>query len=77
MGDMISFPSSFPEDVDVLSLSADDLHRLLEFLQKQVELLDLDEPTDMESEEYDQWAEAHEELEDRIYEILDRLDELK
>ena len=29
-----------------------------------------------ESEEYDDWADAHEELEDRIDEVLDRLDEL-
>lgn len=77
MGDIISFPSSYQEESDIYSLSADELHRLLDDLRRQVEQLDLTEPADMDSAEYEQWGEAHEELEDRIDEILDRLDELE
>ena len=31
----------------------------------------------MESEEYESWAQEHEELEDLIDEVLDRLDDLE
>jgi len=75
MADIIPFPDLYEEDIP--SLPAHELHRLLEAYRKQIELLDLDEPADIESEEYDQWGEAHEDLEDRIDEILERLDELE
>jgi len=77
MGDIISFPSFDQEEHDLLALSADELKRLLANLRQQIEQLDLAEPADMDSEEYMQGGEAHEELEDQIDEILDRLDELE
>ena len=44
-------------------------------LRAMVEELDTQEPEDMDSEEYEQWGQAHEELEDQIDDILDLLDE--
>jgi len=48
----------------------------LEELRRKVALLDLNEPEDMESEEYEAWGDTHEKLEDQIDEILDFLDEI-
>ena len=39
--------------------------------------LDAREPKNMLSPAYDDWADAHEELEDILDDILDRLDELR
>ncbi len=38
--------------------------------------MDDDEPEDMAGEEFEQWAEAHESLEDLLSEAEDRIDEL-
>ena len=44
-------------------------------LLEQIAQLDAREPEDMESEEYEAWADEHEELEDLLDEIQDLLDE--
>lgn len=49
----------------------------LKDLRRQIALLDEEEPEDMESEEYDAWGDRHEELEDMVDEIMDRLDDLE
>lgn len=49
----------------------------LKDLRRQIALLDEEEPEDMESEEYEAWGDRHEELEDMVDEIMDRLDELE
>ena len=46
----------------------------LEFLEDELALLDSSEPEDEDSEEYDDWADRHEELEDLIDDVLDRLE---
>ena len=74
MGTIIPFPNPYEENI--YSLPANELHQLLDFFRKQVELLDLDEPADTESEEYEQWGEAHEDLEDQVDEILDLLEDM-
>ena len=51
------------------------LARLAE-LRQQVDFLDANEPEDMESEAYEHWGDTHEELEDKIDEIQELLDEL-
>ncbi|MBE6958077.1 MAG: hypothetical protein E7447_02855 [Ruminococcaceae bacterium] len=43
-------------------------------LEAQIAELDTREPVNMESEEYDLWADEHEQLEDMLDEILDLLD---
>lgn len=44
-------------------------------LLEQIAQLDAREPKNMNSEEYEAWAEEHEDLEDLLDEILDLLDE--
>ena len=58
------------------ALSASRLKSYLKELRKELKALDGQEPRNMDSEEYDQWAEEHEELEDQIDEVLDALDAL-
>lgn len=58
-------------------MSSSRLKSYLKELRRQVEELDAQEPRDMESEEYESWAQEHEELEDLIDEVLDRLDDLE
>ena len=43
-------------------------------LEEKIAQLDAREPEDMESEEYEAWADEHEELEDLLDDILDQLD---
>lgn len=47
------------------------LHELRTMLDE----LDMQEPEDMNSEGYELWGQAHEDLEDQIDDILDLLDE--
>ena len=58
-------------------MSSSRLKSYLKELRRQVTELDAQEPRDMESEEYESWAQEHEELEDLIDEVLDRLDDLE
>ena len=44
-------------------------------IEAQIAALDATEPEDMECEEYEAWADAHEELEDLLDDILDLMDE--
>ena len=43
-------------------------------IEAQIAELDAREPANMDSEEYDLWADEHEQLEDLLDEILDLLD---
>ena len=58
-------------------MSSSRLKSYLKELRRQVEEQDAQEPRDMESEEYESGAQEHEELEDLIDEVLDRLDDLE
>ena len=67
MGSVIElFPSS---------VQREELLAQLNELRTMLDELDMQEPDDMNSEEYELWGQAHEELEDQIDDILDALDE--
>lgn len=67
---MIDFP------VEIDDLGARQLEQWLEELRARLAQLDEQEPQDESSEAYDLWAQEHEDLEDSIDEVLDRLEEL-
>ena len=50
------------------------LRRRLQQVQAQLARLDQEEPEDMESPAYDDWAERHEELEDLADDLMDALE---
>ena len=56
-------------------MTADQLAFWLEAVRGELDRLDREEPEDMESEEYDAWADRHEALEDIRDEIEERLEE--
>ena len=45
-------------------------------MQEELHELDAKEPKNMNSDAYEQWADEHEELEDYLDEILDRMEVL-
>ena len=49
----------------------------LDTLRSQIAELDEEEPADMESEAYEDWGQRHEDLEDLVDDVLDRLEELE
>ena len=55
-------------------MDREELLACLETVRAWIEALDREEPEDMESEEYDQWGDRHEALEDLADEICDLLD---
>lgn len=75
MADILNF-SDFTEEPALEELSREELESHLKALRDQIEALDRQEPTDMNSEAYELWGDRHEELEDLADEILDLLDEL-
>ena len=75
MADIIDFISYQNWDPDAMDKAA--LLACLTELRAQIEALDEREPEDMESQEYEIWGQCHEELEDRVDDILDRLEELE
>jgi len=66
MGNLIELFSRHPSKEDLLAR--------LDKLRSMVEELDGQEPEDMNSEQYELWGQAHEDLEDQIDDILDLLD---
>ena len=75
MADIIDFMSH--QDWDPDSMDKEALLACLAELRAQIAELDEREPEDMESEDYESWGQCHEELEDRVDDILDRLEELE
>lgn len=67
----------YMEEPDVDAMDRASLLDYLKELREQVAALDAKEPRNMNSEAYEAWADRHEELEDLVDEVLDRLDELK
>ena len=72
MADIIDFINDQDWDPDAMDKEA--LLACLTELRAQIADLDEREPEDMESEEYESWGQRHEELEDRVDDILDRLE---
>lgn len=66
----------FPQAPDVQSMDAPALTAYLEQLRDKIAALDEAEPKNMNSDAYEVWGAQHEELEDLVDEVLDRLDEL-
>lgn len=58
------------------SLSPEELEAYRAGLKARLRDMDENEPEDMGSEEFEQWADAHESLEDLLSEAEDRIDEL-
>ena len=73
MAEILKF-SGDREEPDIYSMDEAALRALLEDLREQIAQLDETEPADMDSEEYEVWGEAHEELEDLLDEVMDRLE---
>lgn len=75
MADIIDF-SQYAQTPGLDSMDQEGLSAFLRDVRAQIARLDEEEPGDMESEEHEIWGGRHEELEDLVDEILDRLDEL-
>ena len=58
------------------SLSLEELEEYRAELEARLRDMDDDEPEDMAGDEFEQWADAHESLEDLLSEAEDRIDEL-
>ena len=76
MADVIKLKDYF-EEPDIDAMDREGLRAYLEELRGRISALDAKEPRNMNSEAYEDWADAHEELEDLVDEVLDRLDELE
>ncbi len=61
---------------DPATMDAPELRAYLADIREELEAMDQDEPEDETSEEFVDWAEDHEALEDLADEIIDRLDAL-
>lgn len=75
MGDIIKF-EAFADEPDLDEMGREELDEYLDTVRDELERMDENEPADMDSEEYDDWADRHEELEDLSDEIRERLDDL-
>lgn len=75
MTEIIDF-SEYQEEPELESMSRQDLEEYLRQVRERIAQLDEEEPADMNSEAYETWGDAHEDLEDLADEIVDRLEEL-
>ena len=75
MGDILEFPVE-QEELDLEDMDAEQLRACLEEVEELLAEHDRHEPKNMNSEEYEEWGDRREELEDLMDEILDRLDDL-
>lgn len=77
MAKVIDFNQYRSEEPDIDNMDNDALLSYLEQLRARIEQLDEAEPKNMNSEAYEEWGDLHEELEDLVDDILDRLDEME
>ena len=75
MAEIIDF-SGYQEEPELEMMNREQLEEALRQVRERIAQLDEEEPSDMNSEEYETWGDAHEELEDLADEITDRLEEL-
>lgn len=73
MGQIIAFDQS--HEMDISDMTREQLLQYQQDLLKELAVLDAWEPQNMASEAYEAWGDEHEELEDLLDEIQDRLDE--
>ena len=76
MAEILELDPFFGE-LDFAAMGREDLASCLDVVRVRISRLDEEEPGDMESEEYEAWADRHEELEDLADEILDYLEGLE
>lgn len=62
------------EEPELDSMSREELRQYLRELYERMEALDEREPERMDSPAYDDWAQCHEQLEDLVDDVLDRLE---
>ena len=74
MADISAFDSLW-EEPDLDAMDREELKDYLARVRAELDRLDGEEPQDMDSEEYEAWGDRHEELEDLVDEIWDRLEE--
>lgn len=74
MAEILMFPGADKEP-DLDTLTRDELLSALLAVRDEIDLLDLQEPEDMASEEYEIWGEQHEELEDLADMLQEKLDD--
>ena len=75
MAEIISFDAAAYWDLDALDRAG--LQERLDAVRLLISRLDEEEPADMDSEAYAAWGDRHEELEDLVDEIRDRLEALE
>ena len=75
MAKVIDFNQFRKEEPDIGTMPQEALLSYLEELRARIEALDAVEPKNMNSEAYEEWGDLHEELEDLVDDVLDRLDE--
>lgn len=75
MTEIIDF-SEYQEEPELESMNWQELEEYLRQVRERIAQLDEEEPADMNSEAYETWGDAHEDLEDLADEIVDRLEEL-
>lgn len=72
---VIPFPQKEEPD-DIYKMNLEQLQDHYAAMQEERQALDAKEPKNMNSEAYEEWADEHEELEDYLDEILDRIEQL-
>ena len=72
---VIVFPQP-EEPQDIYEMDLQQLQAHYAAMQEELHGLDAKEPKNMNSDAYEQWADEHEELEDYLDEILDRMEVL-
>ena len=78
MAEIFPFPEPDfdPEEMPLEEMTLPQLQYYLAGLEEVLEDMDSREPRSRHSDAYDRWAEEHEDLEDLMDEIRDRMDEL-
>ena len=71
---VIQFPQN--EEKDIYEMTLEEIQAHYAAMQQELQTLDAKEPRNMNSDAYEEWADEHEELEDYLDEILDRMEEL-
>ena len=77
MAKVIDFNQYRSEEQDISTMDKDALLSYLDQLRARIEQLDEAEPKNMNSESYEEWGDLHEELEDLVDDVLDRLEEME
>ena len=71
---VIPFPA--PQEEDIYKMTLPQLQAHYAAMQEELMALDAKEPKNMNSDAYEEWADEHEELEDYLDEILERMESL-